>query len=101
MMNEHPVQLSIEVPEKSSRLLAVLGIVFFLKSLLLLPSVIVLYFLGIAAIIVAWIGYWVVLFTGRMPTGIHGFLTGVLRWQTRISAWLYGLTDAYPPFSLH
>jgi hypothetical protein len=99
-MNEYPVQVSIDVPPKSSRILALLGILFYLKAIILLPSVIVLYFLAIAASIVAWIGYWVVLFTGRMPSGMHGFLTGVLRWQTRVSAWLYGLTDVYPPFSL-
>ena len=100
MNGEYPVQVSIEVPPKSSRILALLGILFYLKAILLLPSVIVLYFLGIAAAIVAWVGYWVVLFTGSMPVGIHNFLTGVLRWQTRVSAWLYGLTDVYPPFTL-
>jgi hypothetical protein len=25
---------------------------------------------------------------------------GVMRWNTRVSAYLYLLTDAYPPFSL-
>lgn len=100
-MGEHPVRLSIEQPQRSSRMLALLGIIFFLKTVALLPSVIVLYVLSLVAVIVAWFGYWIVLFTGRMPEGIHDFLTGVLRWQTRVAAWLYGLTDVYPPFSLH
>ncbi len=100
MNDEYPVRVAIEVPQRSSRILALLGILFFLKAIILLPSVIVLWFLAVAASILAWIGYWVVLFTGRMPAGLHGFLTGVLRWQTRAYAWLYGLTDVYPPFSL-
>lgn len=82
-------------------MLALLGIIFYLKALVLLPSVIVLYALALVAAILVWIGYWIVLFTGHMPEGIHDFLTGVLRWQTRVAAWLYGLTDVYPPFSLH
>jgi hypothetical protein len=55
---------------------------------------------GIAAIIVVWIAFWAVLFTGRYPPSFHEFVTGYLRWSTRVSAYLYGLTDKYPPFRL-
>jgi Domain of unknown function (DUF4389) len=40
------------------------------------------------------------LFTGQLPEWAHTFLTGTLRWQVRASAYLYLLTDSYPPFSL-
>jgi hypothetical protein len=99
MAEEYPVQVTATVPAQSSRGLAVLGILF-IKWVLLLPHIIVLYFVGIAAFFVGWIGYWVIAFTGRLPEGMHGFLTGYLRWNTRAMAWLFSLTDRYPPFSL-
>jgi hypothetical protein len=86
--------------EDRNRLLAALGIIFFLKALVLLPHLIVVAFLQIAATIAAWIGYWAIAFTGELPLGIHEFLVGVLRWQARATAWLYSLTDEYPPFSM-
>ena len=97
---DYPVILDAPLPEAQNRLLALLGIIFFLKALLLLPHLIVLYVLNIIAAIVIWIGYWIILFTGRQPAGIHDFVLGVLRWQTRATAWLYSITDRYPPFSL-
>jgi hypothetical protein len=96
----YPVAVSVEMPASSSRLLALLGLLFWLKSLLILPSFIVVMVLSMAATVVAWVGYAVVLFTGRMPRGIEQFLTGTLRWSTRVTAWLWGLTDRYPPFRL-
>jgi Domain of unknown function (DUF4389) len=97
--SDYPIAVTAEVPPKSSRLLAVTGILF-IKSIILLPHLIVLWFLLIAAFLVAWIGYWIILFTGRFPEGLHGFLTGVSRWNARINGWLFSLTDRYPPFSL-
>src|SRR6202011_2672202 len=38
--------------------------------------------------------------TGRLPVFAADFLTGYLRWLTRVYAYLYLLTDVYPPFSL-
>jgi hypothetical protein len=31
---------------------------------------------------------------------MHGFVVGVGRWYNRITAYAFGLTDKYPPFSL-
>jgi hypothetical protein len=98
--SDHPVQLTIPYPERSSRGLAALGIVYLLKFIALLPSIICLYAIGIAAFIVWWIAEWVILFTGRYPQGMHRFVTGYLRWSSRTLAWLFSLTDTYPPFRL-
>lgn len=101
-MENYPVKFEVEYPEQSSRLLALLGIpCFILKALILIPHLILVYFLGIAAIVAVWFGYWVVLFTGKYPCSLFDFVVGVVRWQSRINTWLYGLTDKYPPFSLH
>jgi hypothetical protein len=80
--------------------LAVAGILFFVKAILLIPHFIVLYFVGIAAGIAAWIAFWIVAFTGVYPDGIYNFTVGAMRWTTRTNAWLYSLTDEYPPFQL-
>ncbi len=69
------------------------------KNLLLLPHWIVLFFVWIAAFF-AIVGAWfAVLFTGKYPPGIHRFVTGTLRWTTRVSAYGLFMTDRYPPFS--
>ena len=96
---DYPIVVTAEVPPRNSRLLAFTGILF-IKAILLLPHLIIVWFLQIAAFLMAWIGYWIILFTGRFPEGLHGFLTGVTRWNTRINGWLLSLTDQYPPFSL-
>jgi hypothetical protein len=95
----YPVRVEADYPPQSSRLLALLGALFFVKALLLIPHIFLLYFVNLAAAIVIFIGYFAVLFTGQYPRGMYEFVLGVLRWQTRVSAWLMGLTDRYPPFS--
>ena len=70
------------------------------RIFLAIPQVIVLYILGIAADIVAIIGWFGALFTGRLPQFAAEFLSGVLRWQARVNAYTLLLTDQYPPFAL-
>ena len=97
---DYPVRVEADYPPHSSRLLALCALLMFLKANLLLPHLFVLYFLNLAGFFVAVVGYFAVLFTGRYPRGMYEFMLGLLRWQTRASAWLLGLTDRYPPFSL-
>jgi hypothetical protein len=60
-----------------------------------------LLFLGVAAAIGVVIAWFSVLFTGRYPRAIFGFVEGVLRWALRVEAYAFLLvTDRYPPFSL-
>ncbi|MHB8439005.1 MAG: DUF4389 domain-containing protein [Acidimicrobiales bacterium] len=95
------VELSIEHQAQYSRGLALLGCLFFFgRAIALLPVLIVLYVLRIAGIVVAWIMQFAVLFTGRYPQGAHDFVLGYLRLEMRASAFLFGLTDKYPGFSL-
>lgn len=100
-MEGYPVKFEVSYPERSSRLLAVLGILwFFPKAILLIPHGIILWFLGIASFVAVWFSYWAVLFTGRYPKSFFDFIVGVMRWQNRTGSWMYGLTDKYPPFKL-
>jgi hypothetical protein len=70
------------------------------RIFMVIPQLVVLWLLGIAAMVVTIIGWFGALFTGRLPVFAADFLTGYLRWLTRVYAYLYLLTDVYPPFSL-
>lgn len=70
------------------------------RILLAVPHLFVLYWLALAAGVVAFIGWWGALFTGRLPEFAVTFLSGFLRWATRVYAYDYLLTDVYPPFTL-
>jgi hypothetical protein len=96
---DYPVRLEADYPSESSRLLALSAILFGIKFLLLVPHLILLWFVSLAAGIVAFLGFWIVLITGRYPRRMWELLLGVLRWQIRINAWQLGLVDRYPPFS--
>jgi hypothetical protein len=70
------------------------------RIILVIPQMIVLAFLGIAAFVAGVIAFFAVLFTGHWPDGLRTFVVGVMRWGTRVNAYFYLLTDEYPPFSL-
>jgi len=83
----YPADVRADYPERSSRLWAVLTI-FWIKLFAIIPHGIILIFLGIAQWIVAFIAQFVVAFKGEYPAGMHEFVTGVLRWQTRVAAFI-------------
>ncbi len=70
------------------------------KWLLVIPHVVVLFFLGIAAAVVWLVAFFAVLFTGAWPRGMRDFVVGVNRWSNRVMAYFMFLTDEYPPFRL-
>jgi hypothetical protein len=71
------------------------------KWLLAIPHWIVLFFLEIAALVVVILVWFAILFTGRYPRGMFGFVEGVIRWHNRVLAYaLILVTDRYPPFRL-
>src|SRR6266699_3155497 len=71
------------------------------KWLLAIPHYIVLFFLGIGAIVAIIIAWFAILFTGKYPRGLFDFVVGVLRWSNRVTGYAFVLvTDEYPPFTL-
>ena len=70
------------------------------RIILAIPQFVVLFFLWIAAFVVAVIGWFAALVTGELPEFAHTFLGGVIRWEIRVTAYMYLLTDSYPPFVL-
>jgi hypothetical protein len=97
---DYPLKVVVDYPATSSRLLnCPLFIGMFIRVILLIPHLVILSFLGIAEFIVVFIAQFAILFSGSFPDGLHSFAVGVSRWSTRLSAYLFGLTDRYPPFS--
>jgi Domain of unknown function (DUF4389) len=97
-IGDYPADFRAEYPASSSRGWAALTILL-IKFLALIPHVFVLVFLGIAQWVVAFIAQLVVAFKGEYPAGMHDFVTGVLRWSTRVGSFALSLTDKYPPFT--
>jgi hypothetical protein len=71
----------------------------FFRLFMLIPQIFVLIFVTFAALFLMIIGWFAVIFLGRWPEGMNNFLIGFLRWNTRVNAYYYLLTDEYPPFS--
>ena len=90
----YPVRLALPYPAELSRWL------IFIKWLLIIPSILVYAFVGIALVIGLFIAWWVILITGRMPRGLFDFITGVTRGGSRINAYPWLMTEKSPPFSL-
>ena len=88
----YPVNFQVDYPEQLSR-----GLIF-IKWLLAIPHFIILYALEIATLVVTFIAWFVILFTGRYPRAMFDFNVGVQRWQNRVWAYVYLMTDQYPPF---
>jgi Domain of unknown function (DUF4389) len=95
---EQSVRLDFPYPDARNELNRWLPLV---KWLLAIPHYIVLFFLTLAAVVAVVIAWFAILFTGRYPRGLFGFVEGVIRWWNRVAGYAFALvTDKYPPFSL-
>ncbi|MFC1915955.1 DUF4389 domain-containing protein [Chloroflexota bacterium] len=95
---DQAVHIEIPYPDAKNELNRWLPLV---KWFLAIPHCIVLFFLGIAAIVSIVIAWFAILFTGRYPKGLFDFVVGVFRWCLRVAAYVFLLTtDRYPPFAL-
>jgi hypothetical protein len=71
-----------------------------LRPVLALPHLIVVCLLGFLWGITTFIAWVHIIANGSYPSGLYHFGVGVLRWSTRVEAYLLLLRDEYPPFSL-
>ncbi len=95
---DQAVHIEIPYPDAKNELNRWLPLV---KWFLAIPHYIVLFFLGIAAIVSIVIAWFAILFTGRYPKSLFDFVVGVFRWGLRVAAYAFLLTtDRYPPFAL-
>ncbi len=90
---EYPIAVRVDYPERLSRLL------IFVKWLLAIPHFIVLGLYMIGLFFVAIAAWFSILFTGNQPRGLFDVIAGFDRWWLRVIAYVWLLTDEYPPFS--
>jgi hypothetical protein len=97
--DEHQsVHVDLEYPDAERELHRALPLV---KWLLVIPHLIVLFFIDIAAFVCVIVVWFAILFTGRYPRGLFDFIEGVIRWHVRVACYAVLLvTDRYPPFRL-
>ena len=96
----YPVDVEVLYPERSSRLQALLALTILPKFVLLVPHYFVSSVLQVAALMTVIVGLLMVLLTGKYPRVLFNFQVGVVRYNTRITAWFICLVDKYPPFRL-
>jgi hypothetical protein len=89
----HPIRLVVTDDLHRSRLTV------FFRLLLVIPHFVWLALWGIA-VWFAVIGAWFVgIFAGRVPDGLHGFIASYLRYLTHVYAYLSIAANPYPSFS--
>jgi len=93
-MSAYPVVYEADYVEKRSRLTT------FFRYFLMIPHFIVLIVLEIGLAFAVFIAWFALLFTGRWPQGLYDFTAGVLRYMTRLNAYMYLAADPYPPFDM-
>jgi hypothetical protein len=65
-----------------------------------IPHGIVLLFVALWSLILQFVAFWVILFTGRYPQSMFEFQEGMLKWSLRLSARMYNIADGYPAFGI-
>ncbi|MEK6277954.1 MAG: DUF4389 domain-containing protein [Actinomycetota bacterium] len=68
------------------------------RLIVAIPWLIVLYIYAIGGMIVWVIAWFALLILGRYPDWAYNFMSGFLRFQTRVNAWLGLQADEWPPF---
>jgi hypothetical protein len=97
-VQDENLNFNLEYPEKLSRALLLLRL--FLGWLyVMIPHGFLLFFRTIATMVIVFISWFAVLFTGKYPAAFHEYVTGLLRWNTRVNLYITFLTDQYPPFN--
>ena len=90
----YPASLAVEEPDAPRNRWSVA-----FRFLLVLPHLLALWVLGVAWCVSTIVAWFAILFTGRMPRWTYRFGVAMLRWSTRVEAYMLLLHDVYPPFA--
>lgn len=89
----YPARVEIDYSDTSDRLSV------FFRYFFAIPIMIVLVLYMIAAMVVMWVAWFAILFTGAMPRGMFDFLASFQRLSLRANAYMLLMTDEYPAFN--
>jgi hypothetical protein len=71
----------------------------FFRYLLAIPHFIWVSIYGFVAYLAGIVAWFAIVATGRYPEGLYRFVAGFLVYQSRVNAYIFLLSDVYPPFS--
>jgi len=94
------MKLKVKHQERYSRLELLLR-TFLGWFYILLPHEFVLIFVSLWAQILQVIAFWAILFTGKYPKSLFGFQVGLIKWNIRLNARIYNISDGYPAFGIN
>ena len=86
----YPVDISIAPPEGQKRWITLFRIFLAIPAFLLSGA------LSVALVVVALLGWFAALATGRMPTGLRNLGAFTVRYHAQTNAYVFVLTDRYP-----
>ncbi len=92
-MEPHPIRMVVEDDLERSRLTV------FFRLLLSIPHIIWLLLWSVAVFFVAILSWFIVLFTARLPEGLHGFLAAYVRYGTHVYGYLLLAANPFPGFT--
>jgi hypothetical protein len=87
-----PVQVSAEDDLRRSRLTV------FFRLPLAVPHLVVVELWGVLALLGAIVNWLATLLTGRSPAWLHGFLAAYVRYQMRVTSFVYLVANPFPGF---
>lgn len=90
---DYPVRYDVEYPERLSRWK------IFVKWLLAIPHLIIVYLLAIVLNVMVFIAFFAILFTKKWPRGMFDFAVQAQRWTLNVVAYVFLKRDEFPPFS--
>jgi hypothetical protein len=88
----YPIRMEFERLDRYNRLKTLFRII------LAIPIAIVRYVVGLLLEIGAVAAWFVILFTGKMPRGLYDLMVFANSYTARSDAYIYLLTETYPPF---
>jgi hypothetical protein len=88
----HPIRLVNDDDLRRSR------VTVFFRLLLAFPHLVWLALWGLAALLAAFAGWLVALFTARVPDPVHAFLVRYTRYFTHVYAYYHLLSEPFPGF---
>ena len=90
--SSHPIHVIVAGDLDRSRLTV------FFRLLLAIPHLVVLALWSVLVVLLAIVGWFAAVATGRLPGGLHAFFVSFLRYATRVTGYLTLLANPYPPF---
>lgn len=88
----YPVELQLDTPNEIPNWRPLV------QWVLAIPHVLIASALSNVAGALAFVSWFIIVFTGRLPDGIAGFQCLVLRYEARAYSYMLWLREAYPPF---